>query len=256
MLQLAEYMEKQHHIQRKIRQAMIYPSLMLMVSIAVVIFLLIYVVPTIIDVFAQTNATLPMATMVLIAISHIVKHYGGYGLGGLGILSYFFKRSLKKTSVREKYDRFLLHLPLLGKNIRTINSARFARTVGILSAASVPILEAMTAASQLIIPLPMRNAVGMAIEQVREGITIHQALEKTGYFSPLFIHLVASGEMSGQLEAMLQKIAIHQESDVEALIESSLTLFEPVMILVMGSVVLFIVLAIMLPIFALDQGSL
>lgn len=256
LLKLAEYTEKQHHIKRKIRQAMIYPSLMIVVSVAVIIFLLIYVVPKIVEVFSQTNQTLPIATIFLIGISNIVKNYGLYGLSLLVLGIYLFKQFLKKPNFREKYDQLLLNLPILGKNIRTINSARFARTFGILSAASVPVLEAMSAAQQLITPLPMRSAVSIAIEQVREGVSIHQALERTRYFSPMFIHLVASGEMSGQLETMLQKAAVNQEGDVEALIDSSLTLFEPVMILIMGSIVLFIVLAIMLPIFALDQVSL
>lgn len=253
LLKLAEYTEKQHHIRRKIRQALIYPTMMTMVSISVVIFLLIYVVPKIVDVFSQTNQTLPLATTILIGMSQGIKKYGLYLLGLIVIGSYVFKRCLKNPKFREKYDRLLLKLPILGNSIKTINSARFARTFGILNAASVPVLEAMKAAAQLITPLPMRNAVDTAIGQVREGASIHLALQKTNYFSPMFVHLVASGETSGQLETMLQKAALNQENDVEALIEGSLTLFEPLMILFMGGVVLFIVLAIMLPIFALDQ---
>lgn len=256
LLKLAEYTERQHHIKRKIRQAMIYPSLMVMVSISVIAFLLTYVVPKIIDVFSQTNQTLPFATVCLINISNAVKHYGIYGLSFLLVVFFMLKRALKQPRFREKFDQVLLKLPVLGRHIRTINSARFARTFGILNAASVPVLEAMKVASQLITPLPMKQAVNLSIDQVREGASIHLALEKTNYFSPMFIHLVASGEMSGKLEAMLQKAAIQQENDVEALIENSLTLFEPMMILMMGGIVLFIVLAIMLPIFALDQVSL
>ena len=255
LLRLAEYTEKQHHIRRKIRQALIYPSMMTMVSISVVVFLLIYVVPKIVDVFTQSNQTLPMVTIVLIGFSMAVKHYGLYFLGVMIVAGYGFARWLKKPVFREKVDRLLLKLPVLGKNIKTINSARFARTFGILNAASVPVLEAMRAASQLITPLPMRYSVEGAIDQVREGASIHLSLDRTNYFSPMFIHLVASGEASGQLEDMLQKAAINQENDVEALIDSTLTLFEPIMILVMGGVVLFIVLAIMLPIFSLDNMS-
>jgi len=253
LVKLAEYTEKQHHIHRKIRQALIYPSMMTVVSIAIVIFLLIYVVPKILEVFSQTNQTLPLATIILISISSFIKNFGFYVLGLIIIAGYAVKRLLKLSKYRRKYDSFLLKLPVLGNTIRTINSARFARTFGILNAASVPVLEAMKAASQLITPLPMRNAVESAIEQVREGASIHLALQNTHYFSPMFVHLLASGEASGQLETMLQKAAINQENDVEALIEGSLTLFEPLMILLMGGVVLFIVLAVMLPIFALDQ---
>jgi len=253
LLKLAEYTEKQHHIKRKIRQALIYPAMMTVVSLSVVTFLLIYIVPKIIDVFSETSQALPMPTVILIAISHTIKNTGLYDLALLFVGGYCFKRLLKRSTFREKVDRFLLKLPLLGNSIRTINSARFARTFGILNAASVPVLEAMQVSSQLITPLPMRHAVERAIEQVREGASIHLALQNTTYFSPMFIHLVASGEASGQLEAMLLKAAMNQESDVEALIEGLLTLFEPVMILVMGGIVLFIVLAIMLPIFSLDQ---
>lgn len=253
LLKLAEFTENQQAIRRKINQALIYPALMTLVSISVVIFLLTYVVPKIVDVFAQTQQSLPLATIILLSISHLIKSDGLYILSGLILGFLFFKRSLKKVTFRTQYDAWLLKLPVLGKNIKTINSARFARTFGILSAASVPVLEAMHAAAQLIFCLPMKNAVMLAIEQVREGTHIHRALQQTQYFSPLFIHLIASGENSGQLEMMLQKAAAQQESDVEALIQGTLTLFEPLMILVMGGVVLFIVLAIMLPIFALNE---
>ena len=137
--------------------------------------------------------------------------------------------------------------------MRTINEARFGRTFGILTAASVPVLEAMRAAAKLITPLPMHDAVTLATEKVREGLTISQSLKETRYFAPMFVHLVASGENSGQLEIMLERATISQEDAVSNFIESLLTLFEPVLILVMGSVVLFIVLAIMLPIFQMDQ---
>lgn len=253
LLKLAEYIENQHAIRRKINQALIYPTLMTLVSIGVVIFMLIYVVPKIVDVFSQTQQTLPIATVILIAVSQLVKAYGLYAALILLLAVYIASRLLKKKSIKMKFDQLLLKLPLIGKNIKTINSARFARTFGILNSATVPVLEAMHAASRLIYPLPMQTAVSAAIEQVREGAAIHQALHRTSYFSPLFIHLLASGEKSGQLELMLQKAAMQQESDVEALIQNVLTLFEPIMILVMGGVVLFIVLSIMLPIFALNQ---
>jgi general secretion pathway protein F len=253
LLKLAEFTENQHAIHRKINQALIYPAMMTLVSIGVVTFLLIYVVPKIIDVFSQTQQTLPMATLILITLSHGIKNYGLYILLTLVILGILGKRLLKKPHFKKIFDHWLLKIPVLGKNIRTINSARFARTFGILSSASVPVLDAMHGAAQLIYSLPMREAVIAAIDQVREGTSIHRALQQTTYFSPMFVHLIASGESSGQLESMLQKAAAQQESDVEALIQGTLTLFEPLMILVMGSVVLFIVLAVMLPIFALDQ---
>ena len=164
-----------------------------------------------------------------------------------------FFRLLRKRAFRMKYDRIILSLPVIGKAVRTVNAARFGRTLGILNAASVPILDGMSAAVQLITPLPMRDAVAVSITQVREGMPIHTSLKKTQFFEPMFLHLVASGEASGRLEQMLEKAASNQERNVEGLIENTLTLFEPIMILVMGGVVLFIVMAIMLPIFALNQ---
>lgn len=253
LLRLAEYTERQQHIKRKIRQALIYPSLMVIVSIAVVFFMLMYVVPKIIDVFNQTNQELPLATKILLNISSAMRNYGLYFLGFLVMAGYGFTRMLKKPNFKRGFHKFLFKIPLLGKTMRTINSARFARTFGILNAASVPILEAMHASAQLITPLPMQEAVLASIEQVREGVSIHTALQKTGYFSPMFTHLIGSGEASGQLDAMLEKAAANQESDVESLIDGSLALFEPIMILVMGGIVMFIVLAVMLPIFALDN---
>ncbi len=253
--QLAEYTEKQQQIKRKIRQALIYPAMMTIVSIAVIIFMLLFVVPKIIDVFNQTNQVLPLSTKILLLISSGLQKYGYYILGALVLLGYCFKRLLKRDNFRSFAHRVLLKIPLLGKTVRLINASRFARTFGILNAASVPVLESMHAAAQMINILPMRSSVLESIELVREGANIHTALKKAGCFSPMFIHLVGSGESSGQLESMLRKAADNQEADVNAMIDGSLTLFEPIMILVMGSVVMFIVLAVMLPIFALDNFS-
>lgn len=250
---LADFTERQNEVKQKIRQAMIYPTMMTVVSIGVVVFLLIYVVPKIVDVFSQTKQTLPYATTVLISISEFLKHYGIYLIIALIILAYIFYRLLKNEKFRYRFDSFILKLPIIGRSIKTVNSARFGRTFGILFAATVPVLDAMRSSSQLITPLPMRNAVEASIERVREGTSVSAALRKTGYFAPMFIHLIASGEASGQLSGMLERAALNQERDVEALIQGALTLFEPILILVMGGVVLFIVLAIMLPIFALDQ---
>jgi general secretion pathway protein F len=253
--QLADYTEKQHYIRQKIKQALIYPIMMTSVSISIVIFLLIYVVPKIIAVFSQTNQTLPLATTVLIDISQFVQHYGIYLIIGIIAFIFLWMRALKKVAFRRKIDVLLLKTPVIGRAIRTINAARFGRTLGILNAASVPVLDAMHASAGLIKPLPMYEKIQGAIAQVREGSAIHVALQKTGYFAPMFLHLVASGESSGQLDAMLEKAASYLEKDVEGLIQTALTLFEPLMIIVMGGIVLYIVLAIMLPIFALDQVS-
>jgi general secretion pathway protein F len=255
LLKLADYTEEQHRIRQRIKQAMVYPTLMTIVSVAIVVFLLIYVVPQIVTVFTQNNQTLPTATVILIAISKFVHHYGLYVLAGIFVVIYLFYRAYKHDSFRVRVHNIFLRLPILGRNMRIINCARFGRTFGILNAATVPVLDAMTAASRLITLIPMQKAVEESVGKVREGANIHVALGKTGYFPPMFLHLVASGENSGQLEQMLDKAAESLENDVELLIQNVLTLFEPIMILVMGAIVLYIVLAIMLPIFNLDQFS-
>ncbi len=253
LVRLADYIEKQQAIKRKIAQAMIYPVMMTVVCISVVLFMLVYIVPKIVEVFHQTQQSLPAITEFLISTSILLKKYGIYLLTAIVVLSFAVRRLLNHQELRCQFHRGLLAFPILGKAMMTMNAARFARTFGILTAASVSVLEAMNNAARLINPLPMQSAVLAAVEQVREGSSIHKALQKAGYFSPLFLHLLASGEASGELEVMLEKVAEHQESEVSTLIEGLLTLFEPLMILVMGGVVLFIVLAIMLPIFALDN---
>ncbi|OGT48433.1 MAG: type II secretion system protein GspF [Gammaproteobacteria bacterium RIFCSPHIGHO2_12_FULL_38_11] len=253
--QLAEYTEKQHYIRQKIKQALIYPMMMMTVSLSIVTFLLIYVVPKIIAVFSQTNQTLPLATTILISISQFVQHDGFYLIIAIILFIFFWIRSLRRKSFRRKVDAILLQLPVIGRAIKTINCARFGRTLGILNAAAVPVLEAMHAAAGLVKPLPMHEKIMQAIVQVREGSPIHIALQRTHCFVPMFLHLVASGESSGQLDKMLEKSANYLEKDVEGLIQTVLTLFEPLMIIVMGGIVLYIVLAIMLPIFALDNVS-
>lgn len=253
--QLADYTEKQHYIRQKIRQALVYPIMMMSVSVSIVVFLLIDIVPKIINVFTQTNQTLPLATVTLVAVSKFLQHYGIYLLAVIILFIVAFKRALRNRGFRRKIHIILLKVPVIGRAIRTINAARFGRTFGILNAAAVPVLDAMQAALELVKPIPMYEKIEIAIQQVREGAPIYQALQKTHCFSPMFVHLVASGESSGQLDKMLEKSASYLEKEVEGLIQTALTLFEPVMILVMGGVVLYIVLAIMLPIFALDNVS-
>lgn len=251
---LAEYTEQQYQMHQKVQQALIYPVIMTVVSSLIVVFLLIYVVPKMISVFSSTHMALPASTTALIAISHTLHYYGIYILAGLVILVVGFMQAVKKQiHLRTAVHRLLLKLPLIGKAIRTINTARFARTFGILNAASVPVLEGMRIASELITNIPIREAVDAATLKVREGANISRALRQTGYFPAMSIHLIASGEASGSLEAMLERAANNQERDVQGFIENTLRLFEPALILIMGSIVLYIVMAVMLPIFSLDQ---
>lgn len=253
LVSLAEYTEKQQKIKRQVQQALIYPCVMGLVSFSVVVFLLLNIVPTIIQVFIDSKQTLPAATQILMKITHFLQHDGFI----LCAISAIIIASLVKLFRIRRYrlwlDNCLLKLPVLGKTIASINSARFARSFGILQAATVPVLDALSASNELIRPLPMRDAISAATNHVREGKGIAESLGQCPYFPRMLVHLIHSGEQSGRLSDMLHKAAATQEDDVETLIQSALTLFEPLMIVVMGGIVLFIVLAVMLPIFSLDQ---
>lgn len=251
---LADYSEQQFYMRQKIQQALIYPSVMVCVALSILGFLLEYVVPKMVSVYSGMGQALPDMTLLLISISTHLKSVGLY-LFILIILSVFlFRRAIKKNlHFRVRFHEFLLYLPIIGNAIKVTNTARFSRTCAILSSAGVPILEAMRITSELILHLPIRNAVEIAMNHIREGATMSLALKQTHFFPPMSIHLIASGESSGQLENMLERAANNQEGEISRLIETSLSLFEPAIILIMGAMVLFIVLAILLPIFQLDQ---
>jgi len=251
---LAEYTEQQWQMRQKLKTALIYPSMIVLVAIGIVGFLLQYVVPKMIAVYGHLNQALPWMTELLISISQFVKSYGLYTIIAIVLGIFLWRRALKKSeALREKYHAVLLRLPLTGYFTKTVNTARFSRTLSILSAAGVPIVEAMNISGQLITSIPIRKAVEQAVHHVREGAAIHLSLKQTRYFSPMSIHMIASGEASGQLEGMLRRVAQNQEDEISRLIEVSLALFEPAVILVMGAVVLFIVLAVLLPIFNMNE---
>jgi general secretion pathway protein F len=250
---LAEFTERRQEVRQKITQALIYPSVIICAAIAIVSFLLAFVVPKMITVFQQSGQALPVATQILLALSQFLQNFGLYVLLLLIIAIVFFIRALRKPNFKTRVDRWLLKLPLFGKAIRLVNTARFAHTFAILTSAGVSVLEAMRIGSDIVTNTPIRESLVLATRQVREGVAIHRALKTTGYFPPMSIYLIASGENTGQLEPMLQRTARTQEQQVEQMINVILTLFEPLMILVMGSIVLFIVLAILLPIFNMDQ---
>lgn len=249
---LAEHLEKQRDVHQKVQQALIYPGLLTLVSIAIVVFLLTYVVPKIVTIFTDSGQGVPFLTQLLLDMSQFIQDYGI--IMGLLILAaiFLFRQAMKQIGFQRKVHHVLLALPIIGKTIKDVNTSRFSRTFGILFAASVPVLEAMKAASSVVKMVPMKEAIQDQVHKVGEGESIHKALEQTGYFSLLSIRLIASGEMSGQLEQMLEKSADYQERMVSKKIDIALALFEPAMILVMGGVVLFIVLAILLPIFELN----
>jgi general secretion pathway protein F len=254
LLRLADYTEQQAAMRQKLKSALIYPSMIVLVAFGIVGFLLEYVVPKMVAVYGHLNQSLPFMTELLIGISDFIRSYGLYLLVVIVVGIILWRRALKKNpALRERSHYFLLRMPLIGYASKIADTARFARTLSILTAAGVSVLEAMNIAAQLVTIIPIRKAVDEAVNRVREGAAIYLALKQTTYFSPMSVHMIASGEASGQLESMLERVAKHQEDEITRLIDVALALFEPAIILIMGAIVLFIVLAVLLPIFQLKQ---
>ena len=248
---LADYTESRQVMGQQVSHALVYPIVLLVLSFAIVSFLLAYVVPQVVAVFESGHQELPMATRILIGASDLVRHYWIYGLIVIGAALWGFARWVKGAEARLKVDRFLLRVPLAGKLIRGLNTARFARTFSILTASAVPVLEALRISAEVVNNLPMRNAVDEAALRVREGAPIGKSLAARKLFPPMMIHLIASGESSGELEKMLERAATNQEREMDALLSTLTNLLGPFMVVFMGAVVMFIVIALLLPIFQL-----
>ena len=250
---LADYTESRQELQQTVLKAMIYPIVLSILAILIVSGLLVYVVPKVTAVFANQGQELPGLTVAVIAVSDFVSAYGLYCVGLIAIIAWGLSRLLKKPGPRREYHAFLLRIPLIGRLIRGFNTARFTSTFSILTGSGVPVLESLNISGQVVTNLPMRDAVAEAAGRIREGAPIGKSLETGGYFPPMCIHLISSGEASGELENMLGRAASNQERELNGLIAILLGLLEPAMIIGMGIVVLIIVLAILMPIFELNQ---
>lgn len=250
---LADYVEKRQAMQQKIVLAAFYPAILTVVAIGVVLLLLTYVVPQVIDVFDSIDAELPVLTRGLIATSDFLRDYGLLLLMLLGVAAAGFSWMMRRDAFKRRVHRSVLRLPLIGRLTRSANTGRFMRTLGILFGSGVPILDAMQIGTQVVTNLPMRDAIEAAAVKVREGGSLSRSLQQSKLFPPITVHLVASGESSGRLDDMLERAADNQEREVETLVAGLMGVFEPLLILTMGGVVLVIVLAILLPIFDLNQ---
>jgi general secretion pathway protein F len=233
--------------------ALLYQVLLFIVCIAIVVFLLTTVVPKITEVFRTSNAPLPFLTQAMIVLSDFLRDYGIYLLIALVLSGYLFSRWLRSPANRARWHRFLLRLPLLGKVVRGANAARFARTLSTLTASTVPVLEALRISGEVVTNLPMRQAVADAAVRVREGAPIGRSLGQSRLFPPMLVHLISSGESSGELDTMLERAAAHQERELDAILQGVVGLLGPLMILLMGGLVLLIVAAMLLPIFQLNE---
>lgn len=250
---LADYTESRYEMQQKAATAMYYPIALIIMAIAIVSGLLGYVVPKVVQVFQDMGQALPLLTQIILKISDIVTTYGIFLLIAVVLFFMIAKKLLQFPSWRYRYDRFLLKVPLIKGLIRGNNTAGFARTLSILFSSGVPILDALAISAQVVQNLPMKQAVEEATIKVREGGSIAKSLEQSGYFPPMAVYMIASGENSGKLGSMLERAAQQQERETDSTLARLLALFEPVLIVTMGVIVLLIVLAILLPIFELPE---
>lgn len=250
---LADYTEARQELRQRITNAMIYPAALIVMALAIISFMLATVVPRIVNVFENTSAELPGLTRGLIATSDFLRDNWLLLLIGVGAALWGLWWLLQKDGPRRRYHRFLLRMPIAGRLTRGINTARFTRTFSILAGSGVPVLEAMNISAEVIENLPMRDAVNEATLRVREGAGISRSLAASKLFPPMMIHLVSSGEAGGRLEEMLARSASGQEREVDGLIAALLGILQPLLIVVMGAIVMVIVLAILLPIFEINN---
>lgn len=250
---LADYAESRDALRQKVLAALAYPLLLLLVAVAVVVGLLNYVVPQIVGVFTNLHQALPWPTRALIGLSDVVRGYGGWLFLLLAALVGGAILALRRETVRAAWHRVSLRLPLVGRLTRAANTARAARTLALLTASAVPLLDALSIAAKVVPNLPMREALRRAALKVREGGGFARALGDSGYFPPVALRLIASGERSGELERMLEEAAKQQARELDRWLAVLTAVLGPAVILGVGAIVLFIVLAILLPIFDLNQ---
>lgn len=250
---LADYAENRQKMRSKLLQAMIYPIVLVVFAIGIVAFLLAAVVPKIVGQFVQMGQTLPKSTQFLLSSSDFVQAWGIHILVAVILLVYLIKWALRKPDIRLKWDRQVIHLPMIGKIARGLNTARFARTLAICTSSAIPILEGMRIAVSVMSNQYVKQQVLIATDNVREGSSLRRALDQTKLFPPMMLHMIASGEQSGELENMLTRAADNQDDAFESTVNIALGIFTPALIAMMAGLVLFIVMATLMPILEMNN---
>jgi general secretion pathway protein F len=250
---LADYTENREVTRQKILGAMLYPIILSIICVGIVTGMMVYVVPKVIEVFESSKGKLPLITQLLILVSDFLRNWGIYLVAGIAAAIVSFVYWLKNPANRRRFHRFQLRLPLFGKLVRGFNTARFTRTFSILTASAVPVLEAMRIAGEVVTNLPMRDAVADAASRVREGAPIGRSLGTSKLFPPMTVHLISSGESSGELDSMLERAATNQERELDSMMGALVGLLGPLLIVVMGLFVMGIVFAMLMPIFQMNN---
>ncbi|NKB76378.1 MAG: type II secretion system protein GspF [Gammaproteobacteria bacterium] len=253
MERLAQYIEDRLDIGRKITSALVYPIILMVVSILIVSGLITFVVPKVVSVFSDTGQALPWLTRILIGVSDFVKQHGFTMMGVITICSLGTISVFRKGPPKLWLHGVYLRLPGIKKLSQGLNAARMARTLSIMVGSDVPLITALEAGAKVVANQRMRHSLRQATNEVTEGASLHKALERAGHFPPLMVQMVQSGEKSGRLAEMLEKSAAVAERQIESRTMITVSLFEPLMILIMGALVMLIVLAILLPIFDINQ---
>jgi general secretion pathway protein F len=250
---LAEFLEDQDAIRSKVVTSLAYPILMVLVGAGVMMFLLGFVVPKIVTIFEQSKAALPLITVVLIKTSHLVQK-GWWALLLLaGAVAYSYRRLARRDEFRHRQDRLLLRLPLAGTLWRRLILSRFAKVLGLLLVSGVPVIKALDITSAAVVNREYRACLAKVREELIEGGSLSAALGKSPLFPPLLVHMIAVGEKSGELEKMLTRAGDAFEREFEAAVTRLMALLEPLLVLGMGVCVGFVVVAVLLPIFELNQ---
>ena len=251
---LADYLERQFESRRNVEMALLYPVVLLVLAFAVVIALMIYVVPDMVAVIENSGQELPPMTVVLIGISEFVTAWWWMlALVAVGLVL-LVRMLLRQPHLRERWDQQKLNLPFVKRITRSASAARYANTLAILGGSGVPLVEGMNIAQDVVSNTHLKRRLGDATQRVSEGSSLRASLEGVGYFPPMLLHMVASGEASGELDNMLERVAEHQQNEVERIVTTLVGLFQPMMLVLMGGLVMFIVLAILLPILNMNTA--
>lgn len=250
---LSEFMESSVRLRAKLMGAMMYPIIMVVLGFGIVTLMMLFVVPKIAEIFTEMGTDLPLITKILIGTSHFFLTFWPLIFAGLFGGAFGFRRWRKTEAGRERWDRFVLKIPVFGRLIRMLAIARFARTLSTLLASSVPILTAMNIVRSIISNTALASVVDAARDAVKEGQPIADPLKRSGEFPPMVTHMISVGERSGQLEQMLGNVADSYEVQVDSKITQLSSVLEPVMILFMGAAVAFLVFAILMPMMQMND---